>query len=345
MTKNVGAGRKLESWIESFVSNTSNLDSPEIFRRWSAISAIATTLEQKVYLVTSAPIFPHLYVFLVGHPGTGKSRSIKTAVRYVNELTEPHIAPKSLTFASLVDCMVRHKRSFIQHPNPMVEYNSTLIAADELGSFIHKFDKEMADGLSEFYDPTPYGHERRGGEIRIKMKSPQINMLCGSTPSNLYDTLPDSAWGQGFTSRIIMVFSDERIIGDDFANVTRELSVDMIHDLKHIDGIRGEYKVTPEYVRLINHWRQQGEKPFPAHPKLIHYGSRRRVNLYKLSMISAIDRSDELLLTREDFNRAIGWLHEAEMYMEDIFKSSGGGTDSKAIEEIYHFVLTQCVGG
>ncbi len=233
----------------------------------------------------------------------------------------------------------------IMLPDPPIEYNSTLIAADELGTFIHKYDKEMADGLSEFYDPTPYGMERRGGEIRIKMKSPQINMLCGSTPSNLYDTLPDSAWGQGFTSRIIMVFSDERIVGDDFANITRELSSNLIHDLRHINTIHGEYKVTEEYQKLVKIWRDQGEKPTPSHPKLVHYNSRRRVNLYKLSMVSAMDKSDTLLLTRDDFNRAINWLHEAEMFMPDIFKASGGGTDSGAMDEIYHFVLMQCVGG
>lgn len=259
---------------------------------------------------------------------------------YLNELPEPHIAPKSLTFASLVDCMGRHKRTLILHPNPPTEYNSTLIAADELGTFIHKYDKEMADGLSAFFDPIPYGHERRGGDIKIKMKSPQINMLCGSTPSNLIDTLPESAWGQGFTSRIIMVFSDERIVGDDFAKVTKELNSNLVYDFRTINSIHGEFKVTEDYRNLINIWRQQGEQPTPNHPKLIHYNSRRRVNLYKLSMISAIDKSNTLLLTREDFNRAIGWLHEAEQLMPDIFKAAGGNSlDGKAMEEIYHFVL------
>lgn len=338
-TNGVGA-RKSPSWIESFVAETDNLDSPEIFRKWTAISAIATALEQKVWLTTSSPIYPNLYVFLVGHPGTGKTRTINLAVKYLNELPEPHIAPKSLTFASLVDCLTRSKRTMILHPNPPMEYNSTLIAADELGTFIHKYDKEMADGLSAFFDPIPYGHERRGGDIKIKIKSPQINMLCGSTPSNLMETLPESSWGQGFTSRIIMVFSDERIIGDDFAKVSRELSPAIISDLSLINSIYGEFEVTPDYRNLINIWRQQNEDPKPNHPRLIHYNSRRRVNLYKLSMISAIDKSSVLLLTREDFNRATSWLHEAEALMPDIFKAAGGGgTDAKAMDEIYHFVL------
>lgn len=334
------AGRRSHSLIESFIEETNNLDSPEIFRKWTAISAIGATLEQKVWLTTSSPVYPNLYVFLIGHPGTGKTRTINAAKKYLNELPEPHIAPISLTFASLVDCLLRHKRTLILHPNPPMEYNSTWIAADELGTFIHKYDKEMADGLSAFFNPVPYGHERRGNDIKIKIKSPQVNMLCGSTPSNLMETLPDSAWGQGFASRIIMVFSDERIIGDDFEKVTKELSSDLLHDLGVVNSIFGEFEVTAEYRNLINLWRQQHEEPKPNHPRLIHYNSRRKENLYKLSMISAIDKSSVLLLTREDFNRAIGWLHEAEQLMPDIFKAAGGGgMDAKAIDEIFHYVL------
>ncbi len=101
----------------------------------------------------------------------------------------------------------------------------------------------------------------------------------------------------------------------------------------------GEFKVTEDYRTAVNNWRGLGEPPVPNHPKLIHYATRRRVHLYKLSMVAAVDRSDTLLLTKEDFNRAMGWLLEAEVNMPDIFKAGGGGADAKAMDEIYHFVL------
>lgn len=295
-------------------------------------------LEQKVWLTTSAPLFPNLYVFLLGHPGTGKTRTIRKAKEYVRDLPEFHLAPISLTWASLVDAMLRSKRAIMRMPHPPLEYNTMLIAADELGTLIHKWDKEMADGLSAFYDPDPYGQERRGGDLKVKIKSPQVNMLCGSTPSNLIETLPEGAWGQGFTSRAIMVFSDERIVGDDFAVVTRELSSELVYDLKAINMLLGEFKVTSDYRNLVNEWRGQDEQPAPTHPRLLHYNSRRRVNLYKLSMISAIDHSDVLLLTANDFHRARAWLEEAEAFMPDIFKAGAQGTDGQAMDEIKHFV-------
>src|SRR6516164_1438064 len=71
--------RHCRSWIERFIDYTSNLEAPEIWRKWSAISMIAATLEQKVWADTGGNLYPNLYVFLVGQPGMGKSRSIMAA--------------------------------------------------------------------------------------------------------------------------------------------------------------------------------------------------------------------------------------------------------------------------
>lgn len=219
-----------------------------------------------------------------------------------------------------------------------------LIAADELGTFMHQYDDEMVGVLSAFYDPDPYGHNRRGKEIKIKIKKPQLNILCGTTPSNLLKFIPEGAWDQGFTSRIILIFSDERIIGDDFATETRAISQDLLHDIKQINALVGEYKVTEDYRSAVNNWRALGEPPAPNHPKLLHYTTRRRVHLYKLSMVSAADRSDALVLTKDDFNRAMGWLTIAESLMPDIFQAGAVGSDGKAMEEIQHLVMIADVG-
>lgn len=155
------------------------------------------------------------------------------------------------------------------------------------------------------------------------------------------DVIPESAWGQGLMSRMIMVFSDERIVGDDFQKVTKGLPEDMLHDLRVINSLVGEFSVTEEYQKSVFAWKQAGESiegaPVPSHPKLLHYNSRRRVNLYKLSMIASIDRSDVLLLDRQALNTAMGWLADAEAAMPDIFKA-GSGADAKVIDDILYFV-------
>lgn len=315
---------------------------PEVFRRWAGISAIAATLEQKVWLKSAGDVmFPNLYSILVGHPGTGKTRTIRAARAYLQEIPEFHIAPISLSAAALVDAMLASKRMLIRLPDAPLEYNSMLIAVDELGTFVSKYDDEMIALLSAFYDVDPYTQKRRTKDINILIKKPQLSILAGSTPSNLLKFVPEGAWDQGFMSRMIMIFSDERIINDDFAPVApRATNQDLLYDLKIINSLVGEFGVTEDYRNLVNLWRQGGEVPAPSHPKLLHYNTRRRAHFYKLSMVAAIDRSSTLLLTRDDFNTAMNWLTQAEAMMPEIFKAGVQGADAAAMDEIYHFVLT-----
>lgn len=336
--KGVNGARKLDSWIESFVAHTDSTDSPTLFRKWSGIFTIAASLEMKCWLQTSSPLYPNLYVFLVGNPGVGKNRIIREAKKYMHEIPEFHFAPTSLTGASLVDTLAASKRFIARLPDPPLEYYNTTITAEELTAFMHKYDDEMVGLLSAFYDPDPYAQSRRGRDIKIKIDRPQVNLLSGTTPSNLVMLMPESAWDQGFTSRVILVYSDERIIGDDFAGRTQEMDNNLVHDIKMIGALSGEFKVTQDYRDAVNNWRALGEPPTVNHPKLLHYKTRRRVHLYKLSMVSAADRGDVLLLTKEDFNRAMGWLLEAESFMPDIFTAGSTGTDARAIDEITHYI-------
>ncbi len=284
----------------------------------------------------------NLYCGLIAHPGVGKTRSIRRGRAYYAQIDTPFNAPTSMTEASMIDALTSRKRSVMMPPDQaLFEYNTMYITADELNAFMGVHDQGAIGTMSAFYDPDSYGHERRHGELKIKIKSPQLNIIVGTTPSNLLKYMPETAWEQGFTSRFIFVFSDERTVGDDFAPVDSELNPDLVHDLRSISGLVGQFEITKDFRSLVTQWRKLGEPPAVSHPKLIHYSTRRRVHLYKLSMVSAIDRSDLLVLGREDFNRAMNWMTEAEQHMPDIFKAGAGNADAKAMDEIYHYVLTE----
>lgn len=290
-------------------------------------------------------LYPNIYCMLIAHPGVGKTATIRRSRQYYLETLEPHPAPTSLTGAAMIDAMVKNKRFMVRAGADPLDYNSMYLTADELGAFMHKYDSEVIAVMSAFYDPDEFRQWRRGNELKLAIKAPQMNVICGSTPSNLMAMLPDFAWEQGFTSRFILIFSDERITGDDFVHTDRALRPDLVHDLKRINSLLGEFEITSAYRDAVTKWRTAGEPPVPTHPKLLHYATRRRVHLYKLSMVSSIERGDSLLLTASDFERALAWLCEAEVHMGDIFLAGAGNADAKAMDEIYHYVLTSCTGG
>lgn len=318
---------------------TDNLESAPIWRKWCAISTIGAVLERKVWVTTSSPLYPNLYVIIVGDAGLGKTRPIMVAKSLVTKLPEPHLAPTSVTMASLTDAMLAAERKIVRLPHGMLEYHSLYIMSDELSAFMHEYAGDLIAGLTTFYDGVPYSQTRRVGKIDIKIQAPQLNILCGSTPSNLTGKIiPENAWEQGFMSRVIMVYSDERPIIDVFNSPRKAEPEDLIHDLRVINSIHGEFGWDKEYATYMHAWKSEGLEPKPDHPRLATYNSRRFAHSIKLAMIANVDRGGDLMLTKGDFFKAMEWLHEAEGLMPLIFKAGVKGVDSAAIDEILHFV-------
>lgn len=308
---------------------------------WAAISVLGAAMEQRVWMISQGKkVFPNVYCGLVAHPGVGKTKTIHTARDYYMELPEPKLAPTTTTAASMVKVLKTSSRTVIHMPEGTFTYNTMYITADELTAFMHKYDEEAAGLMSHMYDVSVYRRTRITDNIDIKIEHPQLNLILGTQPSMLMNYLPERAWEQGFCSRTIFVFSDERTVGDDFAETSTALDPNLVNDLLSISGLVGGFGVTEGYRTAVNNWRALGEPPVPTHPKLLHYCTRRRMHLYKLSMVSAIDRSDVLLLTVDDFNRAMTWLVEAEITMPDIFKAGAGNADARAMDEIFHYALT-----
>lgn len=300
---------------------------------------IAATLEQKVWAHTGSVIYPNIYTFLVGNAGLGKSRAIMSASNIIREaLPETYFGATSMTRAALSDYMNDAKRFIANIPHPPMEYNSLVVVADEFSAFMHEYDSALVASLVEFYDVNPYSEGRRVSNIRIKIHKPQLNILSGSTPSNLIHTLKDYVWEQGLMSRVIMVYAAERPLIDVFNTPPMPKPVNLIHDIKIINTLMGQFDYTDDFAKAMHNWKLLKQIPIPDHPKLVHYNTRRWAHLLKLTMISSVDRSNKLLLEVEDFNRAMGWLLEAEAQMHYVFKVGSVAPDSRVMDEVVHFI-------
>jgi hypothetical protein len=300
---------------------------------------VAATLEQKVFVNTGSPLYPNLYTFLVGHAGIGKSRAIMAASGIIREaLPEVYFGATSMTRAALSDYMAEAKRFIPNIPYTPIEYNSLVVVADEFSAFMHEYDSALVASLVEFYDVNPYMEGRRVGNIRITITRPQLNILTGSTPSNLIHTLKDYVWEQGLMSRVIMIYANDRPLIDVFNTPPMPKPADLIHDIKVINTLIGEFTYTDDFAKAMHQWKLLGLIPVPQHPKLIHYNTRRWAHLLKLTMVASVDRSNDLVLEVQDFNRAMGWLVQAETYMELIFEVGSVAPDSRIMDEVVHFI-------
>ena len=307
-------------------------------------------MEKRIWIkFNTMQLFPNTYILLVGPPGIGKSVVLSQVEGLWRSVEDFHVAPSSVTKASLVDTLNDAKRKIVRPTEvpPYVEFNSLLVLASEFGVFLPSYETDFMTTLTKVYDCEAYDERRRTRDLNIKIPNPQLNIIGGTTPNYLTTLFPEGAWEQGFASRTLIVFSGEQIVVDPFGEGQRNETTfkDLSHDLKIISRLYGKMSWTPEAVATMQRWHFGGGEPRPNHPKLINYLTRRTTHLAKLCMVASISESNDRIITEDHFREALDWLVEAEFFMPDLFKSMTIGGDSVAIEETWHFIWTVSEGG
>jgi hypothetical protein len=342
-----------EQWtdfVTDFLSFTESAFSPELYRKWAGIAALAGSLERRVWTVVKRgyQTYPNLYIMLVGKPGTGKQivDEVWALWKHTKNGVGPafHVAPTSVTKATLVDNLGKAKlKRMIPGCPPGYSYSSLLVAAEEFGALFPNYDTEFLGTLNKIYNnPTEHTEERRTGNVReLDIKFPQLNIIGGEQPGRLAEMYPETFWSTGFASRTIMVYSEGLPPTDLFQDVEEDLPArTRLHEaLEYCSKLYGQMRWHPDAAEKLNTWHKAGGPPTPQHTKLAHY-NKRRTNLHapKLAMLSAISRTGGLLIDPIDVTRAIEWMIEAEASMPDIFRAMAAKSDTVVIEELYYYV-------
>lgn len=338
--------RKFSSFVDGFLRYTEGRGSPAIYRRWTAIFLVSAALERKAWITTAKGVlYANQYIFLIGPAGVGKSLCTAMSYNLLSSIRTPetpiHIAPTSVTKASLADAINKAERRIIKlhEKPPLTAFNSLQVIANELGVFLPAWDGDFMSTLTDLWDNGRYHETRRTTKVEINIPNAQLNILSATTPAYLNSLLPEGAWEFGFMSRVISIYSGETAYTDIFATLDDDGSVyqHLVHDLSDIYNIWGEFTIADEVKEAINAWARQGFNPRPDHPKLTHYNTRRLAHLLKLCIVASASASSGRVITLEHYSEALDWLVEAESYMPDIFKALKTGGDARAIEECWHF--------
>lgn len=334
-----------DDWIEGFIRFTEGLPSPVIFREWAAIATVAASLERRVWAEpTQKRLYPNLFVLLVGPPGSGKSIAIDETRDLLREIKGYHLAPSSVTSASLVDSVADAEHTAVT-PEGLQEYRSLIVQASEFGVLVPSHDLEFMATLNDIYDNPRVFSQRRRHQNQGKTKeilNPQLNILAGAQPGFLSTLLPEEAWSMGFTSRLIMVYANSapqvELFGD-FVPRLGEASR-LRAGLTAMSRMQGRMMWQVEAAECMSDWVRQRMPPVPESPRLQHYSSRRVLYACKLSMVASVSRScaSEPIIRCADVHRARHWLLHAEALMPDIFRDMVGKSDTQVLQEL-HFYL------
>lgn len=338
-------------FISAFLEYTSDSLSPPIFRKWTAIGGITAAVERRVCTITTlGQMYPNMYILLVGSPGVGKTVAIDAMIdiwRAAKYGGDPHkrfhIAPKRMSRAGLIDALVEADRKLLVN-GELIEFHSLIVPSAELGVLISAHDLDFLSVLNDLYDnPAIFGEKLRwvNAGKTTDIIFPQINLLAGTQPVFLGSVLPDEAWSQGFTSRLLLIYSAlVQRVPDLFAKrdprtAQKQALVDHIIELSKMHGlIEWEPAAGARFQELYH----SNFAPVPEHYRLSHYTSRRMAHMLKLCQASSLSRGFDMKINVDDVNRALGLMHEAEVPMPDIFREMSHKSDSTILDEMFNWM-------
>ena len=323
--------RYLDDWIDAYMQYTENSEPPKSYKKWSAISAIATCLQRKCMLMWEGTLYPNMYIVLVGPSGARKGTAMRQSGGLIREIGMP-LSPEAVTREQLIRRLKKSgtdRRGDFYAPDgrPIVQ-SSLTIFSEELTVFLGYNNIQLMADLCNWYDcPDPWSYETKNmGQENIT--NVWVNLFGATTPRLLQTTLPQDAIGGGLASRIIFVYEQRK-----GKTVTRpfktpdeiELEQKLLHDLESIYMINGEFAPTQEFIEKWDVWYSaQDETPPFNDPRLEGYITRRGTHVLKLSMILNASRKDgNLTLTGYDFDRAVHEITKVERNMGQVFLGIG----------------------
>lgn len=336
------------NWLAAYDEYVAEDRTPSLFKRWAGVYILAAAIQRRRWIISNGkPIYPNLYVLFCGSSAAGKGVSLDPVYEILSRTNDQFIAPPSVTAAALVDEFEDSVITLLTPDHKSVMFNPLTVIANEFGVFIPAYDTVVLNLLTDLYDCKGYAERRRGNKKgRVDIPYAHLSIIGGTTPDYLNNVLPEGAWGEGFMSRMVLVYGHtpaKRELVEELENIDKTMQDNLVSDLNDIITRYGRMRWAPKGFAAINQWYMH-DKSAPTHPKLITYNGRRHFNALKLSLLHAIAR-DADVIEEDDVAMAIDLLTETELYMPDAFKAMRTGGDQQVIKEARYFVFQTYING
>lgn len=331
--------RECENWLVEFGRWTlPRSEAPQTYIFWTGLFTLASALRRHVKvpkkLLGSWEVSPNLYVFFVAPPG--KARKTTTTDYNVELLEEiPHITktPDLITKESLLTTLVKSDDAAMS------------ILAGEWSEFIVKSGPDMYGLLTNLYDGKRKISVSTLSRNLEFVERPCMNLLAATTPIWIAANMPESVIGGGFASRVIFVFEEtvrrRQIFYDSLDwNALDEIRTRLIADLQHISlNIHGDFQLEPEAKDFMEHWYgTTADEGTAEQYKMSGYFERRPAHVFKLAMLLHLASNDELILNKNDFELAIGYLGALEKKLPRAFQAMGKNPYTVDMDRIVEYV-------
>lgn len=284
-------------------------------------------------------MYPNMYIVLVGPSGSRKGTAMSPGLRFLREMGVK-VAAESITREALIRELKTSNDSTVDvSTGDMFLHASLTVYSQELTVFIGYNNQALMADLTDWFDCRDSWTYRTKNMGTDEITGVWVNLIGATTPELLQTTLPRDAIGGGLTSRMIFVFEPKKgkVVPTPFLSPEeRELGRLLLDDLQQVCAMYGEFKVTEDFIDNYIPWyvKYSEDPPIFADYRFSGYIERRPMHLLKLSMICSASRTNDRLITRADFNRALEILERTEYRMPQTFSGVGKNVNSEMLQRV-----------
>lgn len=335
--------------ITSYLDYTKDTEPPAIFHRWSILTCVAAYLSRDLHIKHGHfTIYPNLYTLLIGSAGSRKSSAINIAKGLLKQTGYNHFSPTKTTKEKFFIDMAEHSSNESGTGEDFLEQsifgtkeddegtiNETFIVASEFNTFFGNNILDFVTDLGELWDYNGKFESKVKNSKSVSIMNPTINILGGSTPTQFSSTFPIEILGQGFFSRILMIYGERtrpKITWPE--SPQEEHTAELVRQLQEIKlhAINAQHIVLTHDAKdlldvIYRGWRDLQDGRFES------YSNRRFTHLLKLCItVCAIRLSNHL--TTGDVLYANTILSYAEHFMPKALGEFGKAKHSDVAHKI-----------
>ncbi|HYP42907.1 MAG TPA: DUF3987 domain-containing protein, partial [Candidatus Nitrosocosmicus sp.] len=218
------------------------------------------------------------------------------------------------------------------------DYRQMYIACDEFNDFIGLGNFEFISLLGSFWDwddSVPYENRLKNSRTVI-IPNPTIGILGGNTATNFKMAFPPDTQGQGFFSRLLLIYGEPKTEEED--KITFPENEDpnkkqaLVNKLIKIrDSVKGTATFSEDAKRLLDIVYKK-TKPM-TDPRFQNYWSRRLTHILKLCLILSAARCS-VVIEAQDVVYANSLLTYTERLMPKALGEFGRSRHSETVHKI-----------
>ena len=340
------------SFLTDYLSYTNDSEVPISFHRWSAIAGIGAILERNVYLSHGhSQIYPNQYAMLIGTAGTRKSTAIKLMKSMLVKAGYTTISAERTSKEKFLMDLAGHADEFdTVKADKFLDENlwgnsddsSTIrpmfIGADEANDFFGIGNLEFLSILGSLWDWSgpPYSNRIKTGKS-VSIPNPTVSILAGNTPTGFSLAFPPDILGQGFFSRLLLIYGEpngRRITFPRTPDAGETTAI--VTGLQKIKSYHYGELVYADAAKNLLDYIYKNNKPL-SDLRFDSYSNRRFTHLLKLCIIvAAISLSK--IVTEQIVIEANTYLTYIESLMPKALGEFGKSRNSDVTHKILSFI-------